>query len=155
MSKTQRTNCKKKMKQARLKMMKAVASKSKFSTTKKWSRSTPRCPTDGPGCPKFFPNGIHDIPKSSQNPPKSLPKSTQNRSRTPLGAHFGPMLNKSSILNNQKMAKRHPRAPKRRRRASQTPPKWRPRPCQIHFLSIFLIFVFLFKICIDFLWIFV
>ena len=37
------------------------------------------------------------------------------------------------------MAKKHPRATKRRPRAPQPLPKWSPRPSQIHFLSIFLI----------------
>ena len=37
------------------------------------------------------------------------------------------------------MAKKRPRATKRRPRAPQPFPKWSPRPSQIHFLSIFLI----------------
>ena len=58
-------------------------------------------------------------PKSSQIPPQTLPKSTPNASKRPLGAYLGARLSKSSILNAQKRAKRHPRAPKRRPTASQ------------------------------------
>ena len=71
----------------------------------------------------FFPEKAQNLRKSSQNPPKSLPKSIQNRSRRPLGAHLGPMLEKSSILNAPQTAKRRPRAPKRRPKPSQMPPK--------------------------------
>ena len=40
--------------------------------------------------------------------------------------------------------------PKRRPRPSQTPPKWSPRPSQIHFLKHFVAFFLPFKICIEF-----
>ena len=91
-----------------------------------------------------------DLPKSSRNPPKSFAKSTQNRSRSLLGAHFGLTLYKSSILNPPEMAKKRPRATKRRPRAPQPFSKWSPRPSQIHFLSIFFDFIFPYEICMDF-----
>ena len=60
---------------------------------------------------------------SSHNPPKSVPKSIQNRSRRPLGGHLGPVLEKSSTSNGQRKAERRPRAPRRGPRPSPTPPK--------------------------------
>ena len=69
-------------------------------------------------------------PKSSQispqtfpKPSQNLPKASQNPSRSPLGAHFGPMLERSSILNVQKAATWRPKAPKGGPRRPQTPPK--------------------------------
>ena len=102
----------------------------------------------GPNHAKHFqnlPTTRREGPKSSQiapqtfpNPPKILPKLTQNRSRRPLGAHLGPMLDKSSISNPPKTTQKRPRVPKRGPRLSQTLPKWSPRPSQIRFLNNFL-----------------
>ena len=48
------------------------------------------------------------------------------------------------------MAKKRPRATKRRPRAPQPLPKWSPSPSQMHFLSIFLDLIFPYEICMDF-----
>ena len=94
--------------------------------------------------PQNWPKSSQDppkiLPRPSPNPPRSLPKPLQNRSRRPLGDHFGPMLYKSFISKAQKMAKKRPRAPKRGPRWSQTSPKWSPRPSKNEFLSDFLQF---------------
>ena len=84
----------------------------------------------GKKCSKSF-------PKPSQNSPQTLPKWIKNRARRPLGNHLGPMLEKNSILNAPKTAKRRPRAPERGPKASQPLPKWSPRPSQIQFLCDF------------------
>ena len=75
-----------------------------------------------------------DPSKVSPNPPKTFPKSIQNRSERLPGAYLGPVLQKDCILNAQEPAKRRLRASKRRPRASQPPPKWSPRPSEIQFL---------------------
>ena len=94
--------------------------------------------------PQNWPKSSQDppkiLPRPSPNPPRSLPKPLQNRSRRPLGDHFGPMLYKSFISKAQKAAKKRPRAPKRGPRWSQTPPKWSPRPSKNAFLADFLQF---------------
>ena len=43
-------------------------------------------------------------PMCSKNPPQSFPKSTQNRFRSPLETHLGPMSEKNWILNVQKVS---------------------------------------------------
>ena len=77
------------------------------------------------------------LPKPSQN----LPKASQNPSRSPLGAHFEPMLERSSILNAQKTAKRRSKAPKGGPRQPQTPsqiqPKTIPKLIFVGFLDAF------------------
>ena len=73
---------------------------------------------------------VQNPPKFLHKPSQNLPKASQNPSRSPLGAHFGPMLERSSILNVQKTAKRRPKAPKGGPRRPQTLPKWSPRPSQ-------------------------
>ena len=75
-----------------------------------------------PTLPKPFPN---------------LPKSSPNLSRRPLGAHLGPMLEKSSILNALKPPQSCPRAPKRCPTAAQALLKSSPRSPQIQFFSNF------------------
>ena len=84
-----------------------------------------------PNSPKTLSKPLKILPNPSQN----LSKSTQDQSKSSLGAHLGPMLEKRSIPNGQKAARKRPRAPKRRPRPSQTLPKWSPRPSQIHFLN--------------------
>ena len=91
------------------------------------------------------------LPKPSQNLPQTLPKWSQNRSRRPLGAYLGSMLKKRWFPNAQKAAQKPPRAPKRRPRPSQTPPKWNPRPSQVWFACDFSPFICQLQICIDFL----
>ena len=83
------------------------------------------------------PKSSQILPQTLPKPSQNHPKPTQNPSRSPLGAHFGPMLERSSILKVQKTAKRRPKAPKGRLRQAQTLPKWRPRPSQIDFCWIF------------------
>ena len=75
------------------------------------------------------------LQNSSPNPPKTVPKATQNPSKRPLGAHLGPMLSKNTIWNVQKTAKMRPKVAKRRSRASQPPPKLSPRLSKIRFSS--------------------
>ena len=94
-----------------------------------------------------------DASKVSPNPPKTFPKSIQNRSERLPGAYLGPVLQKDCILNAQEPAKRCLRASKRRPRASQPPPKLSPRPSPNRFLCDFWTFFFQLKIYIDFLWI--
>ena len=87
------------------------------------------------------PNGQEVPQKPPQTLPKLLPnppKWTKNRARRPLGDHLGPMLEKNSVLNVPKTAKRRPRAPERGPKAPQPSPKWSPRPSQIQFLCDFL-----------------
>ena len=84
----------------------------------------------GKRCPK-------SLPKPSQNSSQTLPKWIKNRARRPLGDHLGPMLEKNSVLNAPKTAKRRPRAPERGPKAYEPPPKWSPRPSQIQFLCDF------------------
>ena len=122
-----------------------------FQSRHRSSRFSPQC-VQNPS--QNWSKPSQDLPKSSRNPPKSFAKSTQNRSRSLLGAHFGLMLYKSLILNAPEMAKKRPRATKRRPRASQPPTKWSPRLSQIHFLSIFFNLIFPYEICLDFWWIF-
>ena len=80
--------------------------------------------------PKSFKISPQTLPKPPQNPPKATP----NPSTSPFGAHFEPMLERSSILNVQKTAKRLSKAPKGGPRRPQTPPKCSPRPSQNWFL---------------------
>ena len=82
---------------------------------------------------KPCPNFTQTTPKPYQNPSKTHPKSTPNRSQRPLEDNLGPMLLKNSILNGQITTKRHPKGAKRRPRSSQSPPKLSPRPSQIQF----------------------
>ena len=86
---------------------------------------------------KILLNSSPNLPNLSQNLPKFLPRSIQNRSRSPLGPHLGPMRGKSLISNAQKTAKKRPSAPRRGPRSSQIPPKWSPRPSQNWFLDFF------------------
>ena len=103
------------------------------------AKHIPNLPIRAKSC-KAFPRSAHDLSKtskSSQIPSKTLPKPdqilpksfqippkiTQNRSRRPLRAHLGPMLEKSLILNAQKTPKRRPKAPRRGPRAPPNPPK--------------------------------
>ena len=86
------------------------------------------------------------LPKPPQNPPKATP----NLSRSPLGAHFEPMVERSSVLNAQKTAKRRPKAPKEGPRRPQTPPKYSPRPSQNWFLLDFWTLFVQLQFCIDF-----
>ena len=117
----------------------------------------------GPNHAKHFqnlPTTCSKARKSSQMLPQTLPKpspnllkATQNRPKRPLGAHFGPMLEKDMVLNVQKTPKYAQNWLKvaiSRPRAPQTLPKWTPKPSQIHFLGHFLRFIFPFQICIDF-----
>ena len=97
--------------------------------------------------------------KPPQKQPKSfqsLPHSTPNWFKRPLGSHVGPMLSKSWISNTRKNDQEGPReapdrqeAPKSRPRAFQTPSKWSPRPCQIQFLSDVLPFIRSFQFRIN------
>ena len=80
------------------------------------SKIFPLCVPKAQNPPKISPQ---TLPKPSQN----LRKASQNPSRSPPGAHFGQMLERSSILNVQKAAKRRPKAPKGSPRRPQTPPK--------------------------------
>ena len=102
---------------------------------------------------KSLPKSFQMLPNPSPNPPKPCqppPKSSQNRSRRLLGAYLGSMLKKSWLLNVQKTAKKGPRAPKRRHRRSQTPPKWSPRHSQSQFLGDFLASISPLQNCIVF-----
>ena len=111
-------------------------------------QNLPTMCSKGPKSSKISPQ---TLPKPPQNPPKAIP----NLSRSPLGAHFEPMLERSSVLNAQKTAKRRPKAPKEGPRRPQTPPKYSPRPSQNWFLLDFwTLFVHL-QFCIDFSDIFV
>ena len=74
-----------------------------------------------PSCHR--PQPSQNFPKSKQNLSNSHPKSTQNRSRRPFGAHLEPMLEKSLIWKVHKTAKSRPRVPRRGPRLSQTLPK--------------------------------
>ena len=69
------------------------------------------------------PKSFKISPQTLSKPPQNPPKATPNLSRSPLGAHFGPMLERSSTLNVQKAAKRRPKAPKGGPKRPQTPPK--------------------------------
>ena len=80
------------------------------------SKIFPLCVPKAQNPPKISPQ---TLPKPSQN----LRKASQNPSRSPPGAHFGQMLERSSILNVQKAATRRPKAPKGGPRRPQTPPK--------------------------------
>ena len=68
-----------------------------------------------------------NLPTTFQNPPQTLPKSTQNRSKWFLGAYLGPMFQKSFILKVQGPAKKRPRdspeRPKPLPNRAQDPPK--------------------------------
>ena len=90
--------------------------------TKARARHQPQRPTY-----KINPRDSQILPQtSSQHPPKSFPRSTQNRSRRPLGAHLGPMLEKSSTLN----AKKRPRGGQERSEGAQDHPKPFPNEAQ-------------------------
>ena len=80
------------------------------------SKIFPLCVPKAQNPPKISPQ---TLPKPSQN----LRKASQNPSRSPPGAHFGQMLERSSILNVQKAATRRPKAPKGGPRRPQTLPK--------------------------------
>ena len=86
-------------------------------------QNLPTMCSKGPKSSKISPQ---TLPKPLQNPPKATP----NPSRSPFGAHFEPMLERSSTLNAQKTAKRRSKAPKGGPRRAQTPPKYSPRPSQ-------------------------
>ena len=105
-----------------------------------------QCPQPETKCPN--PSKFH--PKPSPNPTQILPRPSQNRSKGPLGAHVGPMFEKSEILNVQNSNKSGPRASRRGPRPPQTLPKWGPRPSQIKNFRQFLVVFFQFQICIDF-----
>merc|ERR1712078_83787 len=69
------------------------------------SKIFPLCVPKAQNPPKIF---LQTLPKPSQN----LRKASQNPSRSPPGAHFGQMLERSSILNVQKAAasgQKHPK----------------------------------------------
>ena len=83
--------------------------------------------------PQEAPKSVQKTLNILPNPSQTLPKSTQDRSPSPFGAHLAPMLEKRSIWNAPKAARKHPKAPKRRPRPSQTLPKWIHRPPQTHF----------------------
>ena len=55
------------------------------------------------------------------------------------------------IWNVQQAIKMHPKITPGRSRASQTHPKWSPRPSPIQFLYDFVAFIFTLHICLDFL----
>ena len=89
-------------------------------------------------------------PKPSQILLKSLPRWTPNPSRSPLGAHFAPMPERSLILNGPKTIKWRPKAPKGSPRQPQNPPKCIPRPSQKLFLLGFRMPFFQPQVCSDF-----
>ena len=52
----------------------------------------------------MFPMAPKSLSKLSRNLPENRPNSTPNRPRSPLGAHLGPVLTQSSILNPRETA---------------------------------------------------
>ena len=104
-------------------------------------------------CPqpaKKHPNPSKFHPKLSPNLTQILPRPPRNRAKRPLGAHVGPMFEKSKILNVRNTSKSRPRASRRYPRPSQTLPKWGPRPSKIHFSMHFLVVFFQLQICVEF-----
>ena len=65
----------------------------------------------------------------------------QNRSGSPLGAHFGPMLYKSSISNAQKNRPEASKSAKNKLKATPNPPRMEsktlPNPIFMRFLDVF------------------
>ena len=59
--------------------------------------------------PKFSWNPVKMLPRTSQILPKSNPDGTGS----PLGDYVGPLMEKNWVFHYQKVAQRHPRAPKR------------------------------------------
>ena len=87
-----------------------------------------------PLCVQKIQNPPKFLHKPSPKPSQNLPKASQNPSRSSLGAHFGPMLERSSISNVQQTAKRRQKAPQGGRRRPQILPKWRDQdPSKIDF----------------------
>ena len=104
-------------------------------------------------CPqpaKKHPNPSKFHPKLSPNLTQILPRPPRNRAKRPLGAHVGPMFEKSKILNVRNTSKSRPRASRRYPRPSHTLPKWGPRPSKIHFLMHFFAVFFQLQICVEF-----
>ena len=104
--------------------------------------------------PQEAPKSVQKTLNILPNPSQTLPKSTQDRSPSPFGAHLAPMLEKRSIWNAPKAARKHPKAPKRRPRPSQTLPKWIHRPLPNQFFFTILGFFITLKNNIDFVLIF-
>ena len=91
-------------------------------------------------------NSAQNLPKSCQNPRKSLPKWIQKPLWSPSWVNAGKKLFFERAKNGQEAPKSAQKKPK----TVPKPSKWSPRASPNPFLTHFLVFIFPFQICFDF-----